>query len=65
MTITGHQTRSVFDRYDISSEVDLADAAAKMEERNQQRNAASLSAKLQLSYSSPESGAVAKGPFLH
>ena len=65
MAITGHQTRSVFDRYDISSEVDLADAAAKTEERNQQRNAISLSAKLQRSYNPPESGAVVKGPILH
>jgi integrase len=30
MKITGHRTRSVFDRYDIIGEQDLIDAAAKL-----------------------------------
>ena len=31
MRISGHKTRDVFDRYDISSERDLVDAAKKLE----------------------------------
>jgi hypothetical protein len=33
MRISGHITRSVFDRYDIGSEDDLLDAANKLESR--------------------------------
>ena len=31
MKMTGHQTRSIFDRYDIVSQGDLNDAARKLE----------------------------------
>jgi len=65
LTVAGRQSGSGFDRYDIPSEVNLADAVAKMEERNQQRNATLLSAKLQSSYNASENRAVAKGSILH
>jgi integrase len=42
MGITGHKTRSVFDRYNIVSERDLAEAGAKLDAYNSEKNGLSL-----------------------
>ena len=39
MTISGHKIRSVFERYNLVSQSDIADAARKVE-ASQERNAA-------------------------
>ena len=35
MKLTGHQTRSIFDRYDITSPGDLREAARRLEQAGQ------------------------------
>jgi integrase len=42
MRISGHKTRNVFDRYNITSERDLADAAKKMELSQRQAKVAEI-----------------------
>jgi len=43
MAISGHKTRSVFDRYDIVSETDLEDAKKKLEVRQHAKGLATAS----------------------
>jgi integrase len=38
MRISGHQTRAVFDRYNIDADEDLVDAAIKLEELNERNS---------------------------
>jgi integrase len=40
MTISGHKTRSIFDRYNIVSKSDLHEAAKKLALRDQERDSA-------------------------
>ena len=43
MKLTGHKTRSVFDRYDITSPGDLRDAARKLDDNGYKSRAETLS----------------------
>jgi integrase len=60
MRITGHRSRSVFERYNIISENDLHEAAAKMARRDAEREAKKLIAFGHISgHSAVETGSVA------
>jgi hypothetical protein len=57
MTISGHKTRSVFDRYNIINKSDLHEAAKKLALRDQERDATQATQNL-FSYSSDTVGPV-------
>ena len=58
MEISGHRTRSVFDRYDIVSEADIRDAGARMNQIHRVK----LGLSLETTQEWDEGGFTAAGP---